>query len=133
MSRFAVPYLATGLLLGSWALGQTEQKTEPTTQTLVFPGEKHLKNVTMLTFEGENAEAYFDFSDTRLSFQSTHGSYQCDQIFTMNLDGSDMKLVSTGKGRTTCAYFFPDGKKIIFCSNIGNTGRGMPDFNLWMI
>jgi TolB protein len=27
-----------------------------------------------------------------------------------------MKLVSTGRGRTTCAYFFPDGKKIIYAS-----------------
>jgi len=81
-----------------------------------IPQERHLKNVRMLTFEGENAEAYFSFDEKKLSFQSTHGNLQCDQIFTMNLDGSDLRLVSTGKGRTTCSYFFPDGKRLIYAS-----------------
>jgi Tol biopolymer transport system component len=34
----------------------------------------------------------------------------------MNADGSDQKLVSTGKGRTTCAYFLADGKHILYAS-----------------
>ena len=85
---------------------------------LVFENEKHLKNIQMLTFEGENAEAYFNFSDTQLIFQSTHGKYKCDQIFSMNLDGSGKKLLSTGDGRTTCSYFLPDGK-IIYASTHG--------------
>ncbi len=78
--------------------------------------EKHLKNIRQLTFGGTNAEAYFSFDDSRLIFQSTREPYQCDQIFTMNLDGSNQTLVSTGKGRTTCAYFFPDGKRILYAS-----------------
>ncbi len=81
-----------------------------------FTGERHLKNIRMLTKSGENAEAYFSFDEKKLIFQSTHGSYKCDQIFTMNLDGSDQKLVSTGKGRTTCSYFLPGDKKIIYAS-----------------
>ncbi len=84
--------------------------------SLRFPQEKHLKNVRMLTFEGENAEAYFSFDEKKLIFQSTHEPYKCDQIFTMNIDGSDKKLVSTGKGRTTCAYFLPGDTKIIYAS-----------------
>jgi Tol biopolymer transport system component len=79
-------------------------------------GEKHLANVRMLTTEGENAEAYFAFDEKKLIFQSTHGPFRCDQMFTMDTDGSDLTLVSTGKGRTTCGYFFPDGQKIIYAS-----------------
>ena len=80
------------------------------------PSEKHLRNVTQLTFGGQNAEAYFSGDGKKLIFQSTREPYKCDQIFTMNLDGSDVKLVSTGKGRTTCSYFFPNGKKILYSS-----------------
>src|SRR5260221_5027208 len=50
-------------------------------------------------------------------------SYKCDQEFTMNTDGSNVRLVSTGKGRTTCGYFTPDGKRIIYAS----THLGSPD------
>ena len=75
-----------------------------------------MKNVRMLTDEGENAEAYLSFDNKKLIFQSTHGDYKCDQIFTMNLDGTDKKLVSTGYGRTTCSYFLPGDKEIIYAS-----------------
>src|SRR5690349_16916101 len=80
------------------------------------PEEKHLRNVRQLTFGGENAEAYFSADGKRLIFQSTRDGGKCDQIYTMNVDGSDVRLVSTGKGRTTCAYFFPDGKHILYSS-----------------
>jgi len=80
------------------------------------PLESHLRNIKQLTFGGTNAEAYFSFDETRLIFQSTREPYHCDQIFIMKIDGSDQTLVSTGKGRTTCAYFFPDGKKILYAS-----------------
>jgi Tol biopolymer transport system component len=78
--------------------------------------EKHLRNVQQLTFGGQNAEAYFSGDGKKLIFQSTRDPYKCDQIFTMNLDGSDVQLVSTGKGRTTCSYFYPNGKKILYSS-----------------
>jgi TolB protein len=81
-----------------------------------FEGEKHLTNIRMLTDGGENAEAYLSFDEKKLIFQSTHGNLKCDQIFTMNIDGSDKKMVSTGKGRTTCSYFLPGDQKIIYAS-----------------
>src|SRR6185503_12795925 len=34
----------------------------------------------------------------------------------MNADGSAARIVSTGKGRTTCGYFLPDGKQIVYAS-----------------
>lgn len=87
------------------------------------PKERHLRNIKQLTFGGENAEAYFSADGKQIIFQSTREPYKCDQIFTMNIDGSSVKLVSTGKGRTTCAYFTPDGKRIIYAS----THLGSPD------
>lgn len=91
-----------------------------TSDTLIYPQEKHFKNMKMLTNGGENAEAYFSFDGTKIIFQST-GEYECDQIFTMNTDGSGKQLVSTGTGRTTCSYFYPDGKHILYAStHLGN-------------
>src|SRR5215831_1835090 len=78
--------------------------------------ERHLQNLKQLTFGGQNAEAYFSADGNRIIFQSTRPPYQCDQIFSMNLDGSNVKLLNTGKGRTTCGFFFPDGKKLIYAS-----------------
>jgi len=70
----------------------------------------------MLTEAGENAEAYLSFDEKKLIFQTTFGSLQCDQIFTMNIDGSEQKMVSTGFGRTTCSYFLPGDSAIIYAS-----------------
>lgn len=81
-----------------------------------FDGETHLSNLRMLTGYGENAEAYLSFDETKLIFQASVDDFNCDQIFKMNIDGSEKQLVSTGKGRTTCAYFLPGDNKIIYAS-----------------
>jgi Tol biopolymer transport system component len=81
------------------------------------PDEPHLRNLRMLTNGGENAEAYFSADGRQLIFQATiPGVSRCDQIFTMNLDGTGARRVSNGKGRTTCAYFFPAGDRIVYAS-----------------
>ena len=84
--------------------------------TYKIEGEKHLKNIRMLTNTGENAEAYFSFDEKKLIYQSTFGELQCDQEFTMNIDGSSRKLVSTGMGRTTCGYFLPGDTTVFYAS-----------------
>jgi TolB protein len=76
----------------------------------------HLSNVRQLTDGGSNAEAYWAPDGKRLIFQSTRPPYDCDQIFIMNADGSNPHLVSTGKGRTTCAYFLADNRHIVYAS-----------------
>jgi Tol biopolymer transport system component len=81
-----------------------------------FEGEKHLTNIRMLTDGGENAEAYLSFDENKLIYQATVNALECDQIFTMNLDGSNKKMVSTGKGRTTCAYYLPGDDRIVYAS-----------------
>lgn len=88
--------------------------------------EPHLVNIKQLTFGGENAEAYFSFDGKKLIFQSTHPPFPCDQIFTMNLDGSDVRQVSSGKGRTTCSYFFNDGKRVLYSSTEGSSPECPP-------
>src|SRR5580704_11381650 len=90
------------------------QTANPTDQAT--PQEKHLRNVHQLTFGGQNAEAYFSADGKKLIYQSSHGDVKCDQIFTMNIDGSAQHMISTGKGRTTCSFFYPDGKKILYAS-----------------
>jgi TolB protein len=93
-----------------------------TPDSLLLPEEqKHLKNIRQLTFGGQNAEAYFSSDDKQLIFQHQGEGVPCDQIYTMPVDTPDgqpavPKLVSTGKGRTTCSYFFPAGNKILFSS-----------------
>lgn len=76
----------------------------------------HLANLRKLTDGGQNAEAYWSPDGRRLIFQSTRPPFACDQIFVMNADGSGQRLVSTGKGRTTCGYFLPDNRHIIYAS-----------------
>ena len=75
-----------------------------------------LSNIQQLTHGGENAEAYWSPDSKRLIFQSTRGESKCDQIYIMNADGSDQHMVSNGKGRTTCGYFLPDNKHILYGS-----------------
>jgi len=84
---------------------------------LLFAAEPNrLAEIVQLTHGGQNAEAYWAPDGKRLIFQSTRPGYECDQIFIMNADGSDQKLVSTGKGRTTCGYFLADGQHIVYAS-----------------
>lgn len=79
-------------------------------------GEKFFGPLVQLTDGGENAEAYFSEDSKRLIFQSNFGTNGCDQIFTMGVDGSDSRMVSTGKGRTTCAYFVAGTDLIVYSS-----------------
>lgn len=88
----------------------------PTARTVpLHPDEVHLANIQQLTFGGENAEAYFSSDSQNIIFQSTRDANACDQQYTMNLDGSNLKMVSTGEGRTTCGYYI-DNDRIIYAS-----------------
>lgn len=87
-----------------------------------YEQEKHLKNVTQITFGGDNAEAYWSKDNSKLIFQSTNKIWgaSCDQIFFFDLKKWKKEvqppMISTGHGRTTCSYFMPDGKSMVYAS-----------------
>jgi Tol biopolymer transport system component len=123
------------------------------------PGEIRLRNIRMLTDGGQNAEAYFSFDESRLSFQSRTGDMQCDQIYVMDLSGERRRRVSNGAGATTrdgdpelyimradgsdmrqitnfgrasfASFFHPDGRRIIFSSNMQSDNPR--NFDLYLI
>jgi Tol biopolymer transport system component len=97
------------------------------TEDLAVSGERHLKNIKQLTFGGENAEAYFSFDGKQLIFQSKRDGRGCDQIYSMNIDGSNVRMISNGEGRTTCSYFFKGGKKVLYSSTFGGKKECPPN------
>jgi TolB protein len=80
------------------------------------PGESHLANIRQLTYGGENAEAYFSPDGRSLIFQSTRDGGRCDQQYVMAVDGSRVRRVSDGTGKTTCGYFINGGRRILYAS-----------------
>jgi len=92
------------ILLMLWARWLSAgEVTAPGAGTPAFPQETHLKNIRQLTFGGQNAEAYFSHDGKELIFQSTRGELECDAIFRMNSDGSQLRQLSSGRGVTTAA------------------------------
>lgn len=78
---------------------------------------KFLSNVKQLTFDGQSGEGYFSPDMTKIIFQSIRGDHPFYQIYIKDLETGEEKMVSTGEGRTTCAYFHPTEPKIIFASS----------------
>jgi Tol biopolymer transport system component len=62
-------------------------------------------------------EAYFSADGSLICFQATPKGQKDYQIYVASADGSNVRMVSTGSGATTCAYFHPDGKRLLFASN----------------
>lgn len=93
--------------------------------SLRYSEEKHFKNLRQLTFGGDNAEAYWSFDSKMISFQSNNKEWGlgCDQIFYMPIEGMNLQdaktkptMISTGQGRTTCSFFLPGNKTILYAS-----------------
>lgn len=115
MTRTTLATAALALVLAVTSFAEHHESALPRDHA-PHEGETHFGTLTQITDGGENAEAYFAYAGDKLIFQSTHGDYACDQIFTIGLDGSDQTLVSTGKGRTTCAYYLPGDDRIVYSS-----------------
>ncbi len=109
-------HLTAAATIVAAAVACTSQMPGPARPVAPQSGERHLTNVRQLTFGGENAEAYFSHDGRRIIFQSTRDGRTCDQQYVMNVDGSGVKRVSTGGGKTTCGYFFNGDRTIFFAS-----------------
>ena len=124
--------LTTTLLFSGLASsGARPIPTASSPEQLRLPQEKHLKNIKQLSFSGENAEAYFSANGKQLIFQSKRDGRECDQIYTMDIDGENVRMISNGDGRTTCSYFFPSGQRVLYSSTHlgGKECPPSPDFS----
>lgn len=126
------------ILLGASLLATMYAKSQNQT-TLSYPDERHFAHMQQLTFGGDNAEAYFGFDNEHITFQRTNPKegIDCDQIFYGSIPAKSgkkftYKLVSTGKGRTTCAYLMPDKKHFLYASThqAGDNCPPIPDRNV---
>ena len=84
---------------------------------LAEPGETHLRNIRQLTFGGNNAESYFSKSGKQLVFQRQEEvGKACDQEYIINVDGTGLRRISNGMGRTTCGYFYDNDRRVLYSS-----------------
>lgn len=139
------------LLLAGCAAAPTPEPPIPGARPadeLIAPGERHFAHLWKLTSGGENAEGYWSPAGDRIVFQRTdaEGGIPCDRIFVTE-PGGGMRQVSSGVGVTTCAYFLPDGRGIVYASthgaaegcpppldhSEGYTWRVHPEFDLWSL
>lgn len=65
----------------------------------------------------KSGEAYFSPDGQTIAFQAVPIGKEHYQIYVMSISEGVPRMVSTGKGACTCAYFKPDGKKMIFASS----------------
>jgi Tol biopolymer transport system component len=107
----------------------TPAGTTPPSQTYIQPepGERHLRNIRQLTFSGNNAESYFSKSGRQLIFQRQEKvDSACDQEYIMNIDGSGMRRISNGLGRTTCGYFYANDTRVLYSSTFKSSPECPP-------
>lgn len=112
--------LVVGVLLSM------EGSADTRTAMLQPSDDRHMRNLTQLTFDGDNGEAYFSFDGSRLIFQSNRGNKGCDRIWTMDIDGSNKRMVSPDRGAHTCSFFLPGGQSIVFASTSHMAGDCPP-------
>lgn len=133
---FSAFFFIVTLILLSFRADRSVNISGPINDTIHFPGETHFANVRQLTFGGDNAEAYFSRDGKYLVYQKTDtkNGIMCDQIWMGKIPQAaeekfEPKLVSTGTGRTTCAFFYPDGKHVLYGSTHlgGNECPPVPD------
>jgi Tol biopolymer transport system component len=111
------PVLAAATLLAASALAAQPSSSFKPVVVAADSGERHLTNNRRITNGGENAEAYFSHDGKWLTFQSTRDGRTCDQQYVMRVDGTGLKRVSTGGGKTTCGWFLPGDQRLFFGSS----------------
>ena len=85
-------------------------------EDLRYEGEVFFGAMRRITDGGENAEGYFSNGGRHITYQATFGGRDCDQIYELDLLSGARRLISTGTGRTTCSFYMPGDRRIIFGS-----------------
>src|SRR5207249_10053879 len=114
-ARLVLQMMGASLLVAD-GLGGIVRSTEIVMAPDEPQRESHLRNVRQLTEGRQNAEAYFSFDSAYLIFQSTRDGRDCYQEYVMALGSGEVRLVSTGQGGTTCGYFLPGDRRVLFSS-----------------
>lgn len=112
MSAQTLAILLAALPLASDPIILPTPKTDPREAA-------HLTNIRQVTHGFSKAgEGYFSPDGSKIIFQAARHGEDAYQIYVADLK-SDAKplMVSTGKGKCTCAYFHPNGKSILFASS----------------
>jgi Tol biopolymer transport system component len=112
-----LPLLVVGCTAG--ADSEAQPAGSPPSEVFVAPepGEVRLRNIRQLTFGGNNAESYFSRDGRQLIFQRQEAVGQgCDQQYLINIDGSGLRRISNGQGRTTCGYFHDNDQRVLYSS-----------------
>jgi TolB protein len=82
---------------------------------------KFLSNIRQVTSGFTKAgEGYFSPDGKTIVYQAVPAGYPFYQIYTQSLEAdkkAEPQRISTGRGRTTCAFFTTDGKRILFASS----------------
>jgi len=125
---FLVVAVATSFAIQSQAESQPKPQPQPASL------ESHLANIRQLTAGRKNAEAYFSFDGNKLIFQSTNDwgggtvnlppdkpvsserGMPCYQMYVLDVGTNSVRRVSLGTGATTCGYFFPGDRRVLFSS-----------------
>lgn len=114
--RYAVPLwlaLSTACAAGGDAPKAVAREPEP--------GERFFAGLRQITFGGQNAEAYFSHSGRQLILQRTENDSTCDQEYLINLDGTGLRRISNGLGRTTCGYFYDNDRRVLYSSTFDHS------------
>ena len=105
---------------GEVRTGQTDTSGNTGGDSLLIGMEREMiSNLRQLTFGGENAEAYFSFDQESFVFQRTlpEEGDSCDQIYVYDLQTNSVgRRISSGEGRTTCAYYLPGDSLILYAT-----------------
>ena len=106
-------------LLLMTAVGVAAEPAAPMQAVGLSPHEsKTLANARQVTVGLPRAgEGYFSPDGEWIIYQAYPIGYPFYQIYIQKLDERTPRLVSTGRGRTTCSYFAPDGKSLLIASS----------------
>src|SRR5882724_5979210 len=108
-TRERIMWIAAALLVLGGAQANDWEKQEAA----------YFKNTRQLTKDYMRAgEGYFSPDGKKIIFQAEEkGENPFYQMFVMDLETGAARRVSPGVGKTTCGFFHPSGKKIIWASS----------------